>query len=186
MDPLPAARPPRREERGGPLSGPVGEEAQAALLGKPLGGAHELPRRRVLQARPGLEVGVVHHDVGVHDAALVVVMVDDGRLEPREVLGDPRARQVAERLEGDAVPRVGAQDVVLVGPRGPPLPRRVVAVGDSREVHLLRPVPEPAGVLGRPGEVREVHGERAPAPGEVAHDAAAPGVAADWLDDGHR
>ena len=186
MHALPRAPPPRGEPRRGTRLPIFGEEAEAPFLGKPLDRSHELLRGRVLKTGAGVEVGVVHHHMGVHDPVLVVVVVDDGDLEAGEVLAHPGLRQFAQGFQRDLVGGIRAHNVVLVGAGGPALPRGVVSERDAREVHLVGPPPEPAGVLGGPIEVHQVNRERAAALGEVALDPCASRMPADRFDDGHR
>lgn len=124
--------------------------------------------------------------MGVHDPVLVVVVVDDGGLESGEILDHPGLRQLAQGFQRYLIGGIWAHDVVLVGAGGLALPGGVVSERDAREVHLVGPSPEPAGVLGGPIEVHQVDRERAAALGEVPFDPGATRMPADWLDDGHR
>lgn len=76
----------------------------------------------------------------MRDAVLVVVVVDDRSLVAAEVLARPRHGEVPQRIEPDAVLRVGRHHVVLVGAHFLAAPGFVVAEGAAGLVHRRRPV----------------------------------------------
>lgn len=98
-----------------------------------------------LHAVAGAEVRVVHDDVRVGYAAGVVVVVDDDDLVVAEVLERPRARELAQRRQVDAVARVRREHEVLERARGLSPSGCVRAERGARGVHLGVPG---AGLLG--------------------------------------
>ena len=68
---------------------PPDEVSEPCVASNPLQRSVERPGVRVLQAPAGVEVRVVDDDVGVRDAVLVVVVVDDRDLVVGEVLPHP-------------------------------------------------------------------------------------------------
>ena len=89
-----------------------------------------------LHAVAGAEVRVVHDDVRVRYAAVVVVVVDDGDLVVAEVLERPRARELAQRRQVDVVAGVRREHEVLERARGLTPPGGVRAEGGESGVHL--------------------------------------------------
>lgn len=73
----------------------------------------------------GLEIRVVHHDVRMRDAALVVIVINDGDLEraerafaPAEQIVRPFGDESPQRVDVDLIARIGADDELLIGYRG--------------------------------------------------------------------
>ena len=114
----------------------VGERAQPLLLCNLLEAPVHAQRVRDVQAPSRSQVRVVHHNVGVRDSLLVVVVVDDGDLVVGEVLLDPGVRKLAQSFKADAVARIRGDHVVTERDGALPLPWRVVAIVVAQCVHL--------------------------------------------------